>query len=213
MKFLSAGDDVLLLCPHPDDELASGGFIRRAAESNVTVHYVYFSTCAESTRALGFPSEQLIEECHDSCRVLGIRTENIQGFDIPVRHFPQHRQEILETMVRLRKEIKPRLVLCPATYDVHQDHHTISEEAIRAFKFSTILGYEFPWNQLSSRQDVIVGIEPAHLQTKIEAWNCYKTQQSRPYHGEQLLESLARVRGIQGNTEFAESFESIRIVL
>ena len=36
--------------------------------------------------------------------------------------------------------------MIPSESDVHQDHQTIYNESIRAFKFSSILGYEMPWN-------------------------------------------------------------------
>ena len=34
----------------------------------------------------------------------------------------------------------------PTLKDIHQDHETISKEGLRAFKNTTILGYELIWN-------------------------------------------------------------------
>ena len=40
------------------------------------------------------------------------------------------------------------LVVLPNSTDVHQDHQVINREGIRAFKHSSILGYELVWNNL-----------------------------------------------------------------
>lgn len=211
MDFIAAGAPVLLLCAHPDDEIGCGGFVSKLTESGHPIHYVYFSDCAESTRALGFEPQRLIDECHKSCVELGIAQENIRGFDIPVRHFPQYRQDILETLVLLRKELNPSLVLVSSRDDIHQDHATLTNEALRAFKHANIIGYEFPWNHMHSHLDMLVRLEQRHIDSKIRAWSAYETQAVRSYHGKKVLESLARVRGVQANVEFAESYEIMRI--
>ena len=61
------------------------------------------------------------------------------NFDFEVREFPRDRQKLLETLVSLRNEIKPELVLMPNSDDVHQDHHTVYQEGLRAFKHSSNL--------------------------------------------------------------------------
>ena len=213
MNFIKSPDPVLVLCAHPDDEIGCGGFVAKLTDAGHLVHYVYFSDCAESTKALGFEPAQLINECHDSCSHLGIKRENILGFDFPVRHFPQHRQGILEALVALRREVNPSLVLVASRDDIHQDHATLTNEALRAFKYTNIIGYEFPWNHMHSHLDMLVRLERRHVDAKVRAWGCYKTQAARSYHGAPVLEALARVRGVQANTEFAESYEVMRLCL
>lgn len=204
---------VLILSAHPDDEMGCAGFVSRLIEDGQEVHHYYFSTCAESTRALGLDPEQLLQECERSRDVLGIPKENRGGFDFPVRHFPAHRQEILETLVKLRQKIKPRLILTTSRDDIHQDHSTLTTEAFRAFKHSTILGFELPWNITEMHHDCFITLEKRHVEAKIASLKCYQTQNSRNYSDPAVLESLARVRGGQINTMFAECYEAIRIVL
>src|SRR5690242_5298401 len=213
MSLISQDEPVLVLCSHPDDEIGCGAYVSLLVEQGNPVHYVYLSPCTESTIALGFRPEQLIQECYDSCRALGIQDQNVIGYDFPVRRFPEFRQDILEELVKLRKRIAPRLVFVPCREDIHQDHSTVAMEALRAFKNSTVIGYEFPWNMVSSRLDLLVRVERRHLDTKLKAWNCYKTQSSRAYHGPSVLESLARIRGVEANTEFAESYEIMRMIV
>lgn len=213
MQFLAPEDPVLVLCPHPDDEMGCGGLIAKLTSRGQRVHYCYFSDCAESTRALGFEPQQLIDEMRRSCAELGIRQEDIVAGDIPVRYFPQHRQPILELLVSLRKKINPKLVLTPCTYDMHQDHATVTAEAVRAFKYATILGYELPWNSLQTDIRVLVTISSDQLKTKFKAWSHYETQRQRVYSGTAVLESLARLRGVQADSEFAEGYEIVRAVV
>ena len=99
------------------------------------------------------------------------------------------------------------------SFDLHQDHVTVADEAIRAFKHSTVLGYEFIWNSLKADLSMFVRIERQHLEAKLSSWACYKSQSSRAYHDPQIFEALARVRGLMANSEFAEAFEVRRIII
>jgi len=135
-------------------------------------------------------------------------------FDFEVRHFPERRQEILEILFQYDKEDRPELILTPCTNDLHQDHQTVTNEALRAFKRSTILGYELPWNNIVFRENCFISLEERHVQKKIEAlWN-YKTQISeRHYFDREYLRGLTRSRGAQIGVKYAEAFEAIKLVL
>ena len=114
----------------------------------------------------------------------------------------------------LKKGIQPDLVLVPSSFDVHQDHRVIYEEALRAFKPSaSIFGYEHPWNNYMFSTDVFVRLQKRDIQKKIEALNQYKSQHSRPYFNKDYIKSLAITRGVQCNSQFAEAFELLRLVM
>lgn len=204
---------VLVLGPHPDDELGCGATINRLINAGKKVFHYYFSQCEQSLRDIGLPIDQLKEECNASRKILGIDLENCGHYDFPVRYFPNVRQEILEELIKLRKQIDPGLVLVPNSNDIHQDHHCIYEEALRAFKHTSVLGYELPWNTMTMRHDCLVIIEEPNLEKKLAASACYKSQMHRNYANTEFYKSLARVRGVQANTEYAECFEVIRLFL
>lgn len=202
----------LVLAPHTDDgELGCGGTIARLIEGDVEVYYVAFSSCQESVPE-GFDRNVLQEECHNATAVLGVSVErlNIEGFS--VRRFPESRQEILQRMIELRKSIKPELILLPTQWDIHQDHRVIYEEGVRAFKFSSILGYELPWNTMEFSAPLFVKLSKEHLDKKILSIQEYKSQSHRPYSGDAMI-SLAKVRGLQSSNEYAEAFQVIRLML
>lgn len=202
----------LVLCPHTDDEFGCGGIIARLVEAGVEVHYLALSRCEESVPA-GFAEDALEHECRACTAALGIDPARVRVGRYPVRHFPAHRQEILEELVRLRREVDPDLVLLPASFDTHQDHHTVYREGFRAFKHATILGYELPQNLISFQHSAFVALEERHLRRKVESLQLYASQGFRTYSGEEFIRSLAVVRGVQGGVPLAEAFEVVRLVL
>lgn len=204
---------VLVLGAHPDDEIGCGGAILRLLALGAKVHHYYFSRCVESLRKLDLPDDTLVSECEGSRAKLGIDPALCGSFDFPVRRFPQYRQEILEELVRLNREIEPDLVFVPNRHDVHQDHHAMCEEAIRAFKYRTVLGYELPWNTLAFHHDCLIAFGEEELSRKLAAVECYKSQLQNHYASIDFFRSLARVRGVQANTTFAECFEVVRLHL
>lgn len=204
---------VLVLGAHPDDETMCAGLIARLIENNCEVHHYYFSDCSISTQLRGFPPAQLIAECNESRDILGIDNDKRGAFDFPVRDFPAYRQQILEVLISLKRSINPGVVLTAAKDDIHQDHSTLTNEVIRAFKSTTILGYEMPWNQFQANHDCLVSLEQRHLDKKISAIAAYRTQADAAYATPQFMTSLAHVRGLQAGTEFAESYQIIRLVI
>jgi len=205
---------ILILAPHTDDaELGCGGTIARAVDESHEVFVAAYSIAEESLPD-GVPETQLLKEFETSMARLGVREDRTFVQRFRVRRFSEHRQEILDDLVRLRSSIKPDLIFAPSTYDVHQDHMVVSAEAIRAFKHSTIWGYELPWNHLESHLSGFVTLSKAHIGTKWAALEAYATQTElgRRYFTREVIFSLATVRGVQIGAEYAEAFEVIRHV-
>ena len=73
---------------------------------------------------------------------LGIKEKNLVIFNYQVRKLNYSRQDVLEDLIKLRNINDFDLVLTPSLQDIHQDHATIAQESLRAFKNTTILGYE-----------------------------------------------------------------------
>ena len=171
---------VLVLAPHTDDgEFGCGGTISRLIEEGRQVYYAAFSTAEESVPA-EFPPDVLETEAREGTRALGIAGENLLIYKYRVRHLPHVRQEILEELVRLRRDLRPSTVFLPSSHDLHQDHQTVYMEGLRAFKMETVLAYELPWNNISFDCRHFVALQRRHVATKVEALKCYRSQNSRP---------------------------------
>lgn len=200
----------LILGAHTDDEFGCAGTIARIVESGTDVYYACFSSCEESVPE-GYDVDVLKREVAEAIAVLGIQPDHFSLFSFPVRHFPEHRQQILEELIKLRNRIEPDLVFVPALSDIHQDHGVIAREGLRAFKHATLLGYELPMNTITFQHACFVQLEPRHMERKFAHLQCYQSQQHRPYARAEFLQSLATVRGVQINADAAEAFEVIRL--
>lgn len=203
---------VVVLAPHTDDgEFGCGATIAKLVESGVEVYYVAFSACEQSVLPQ-FPKDILISEVKSATKKIDIKSTNLILHNYEVRTFNFHRQEILENLIQLRTSIKPDLIFMPALSDIHQDHHTVAQEGLRAFKFTNILCYEVPWNNLSFDTTCFSVLSESHIQKKIDALSEYKSQAHRSYANEEFIRSLARVRGVQVNEKYAEVFDVLRLV-
>jgi N-acetylglucosamine malate deacetylase 1 len=209
---LTGVDRALVLAPHTDDgEFGCGGTMARLVEAGCDVRYVAFSI---ATRSLpeGFAPDTLAREVREATAELGIPEANLTVHDFDVRTFPSRRQEILELLVTLWEEWRPDVVFQPSHHDVHQDHQTIAQEGLRAFKRTTILGYEIPWNNFDFSYGAYIALEQRHVERKVAAVRRYASQQHRRYADEEYVWNLARVHGTNVNRDFAEVFQVYRIV-
>ena len=210
---LSKFKNVLVLAPHTDDgELGAGGTINKLIELGANVYYFAFSTVEQSVPE-GYPKDILKKEVKRATKKLGIKEENLIIYCYEVRKLNYVRQEILEDLIKYKRKINPDLVLMPSLHDIHQDHSTIAQEGLRAFKQTTILGYELIWNNLSFDTTTFVKLEKCHIDAKCAALKEYESQGMRDYMSEEFIYALAKTRGVQIGCEYAEAFEVVRWVL
>jgi len=206
-------DRVLVLAPHTDDgEFGCGGTMARLVEGGADVRYVAFSIATKSLPE-GFPPDTLAQEVRAATAELGIPETNLTVHDFEVRTFPAHRQEILELLIRLWEDWEPNVVLQPSLNDVHQDHQVLAAEGLRAFKRTTILGYEIPWNNFNFDYQAYVALRREHLEKKTSALGKYASQQHRRYSDPEYIWNVARTHGINVNRDYAEVFQVYRAVL
>ena len=204
---------VLVLAPHTDDgELGVGGTIAKLIELGIDVYYAAFSTAKESVPE-GLPGDILKTEVNAATQKLGIKAEHLFIYNYQVRRLGYSRQEILEDLVKLRNEINPDVVFLPSLKDIHQDHTTMALEGVRAFKNKIILGYELIWNNLSFDTQCFIRLEKRHIDKKVDSLKEYASQQHRNYMSEDFIFSLAKARGVQAGTSYAEAFEVVRLVI
>ena len=210
---LSKIEKILVLAPHTDDgELGAGASIHRFISEGKQVYYVAFSTAEESVPD-GFPSDILSVEVKNATSSLGIPSENLIIHGFTVRKLNYVRQEILEILVQLKREIQPDLVLMPSLNDIHQDHTTIAQEGLRAFKDTSILGYELLWNNLKFDTTCFVKLKEENVLAKYNALREYKSQEFRDYMSKEFIFSHAITRGVQSRSKYAEAFEVIRWII
>ena len=205
--------NIIVLAPHTDDgEFGCGGSIAKFIEEGHNVYYIAFSTAKKSVPE-GLPQDILEKEVKIATKRLGIKPENLIIYGFEVRKLNYMRQDILEELVKLKKQINPDLVFLPSPNDLHQDHYTVSMEGLRAFKQVSILGYEVPWNNINFQTQSFIRLNKSHVENKVYALDAYNSQKTRNYATKEFIYSLAKTRGVQVNTEYAEAFEVIRWII
>lgn len=213
MTQLETINKVLILAPHTDDaELGCGGTMARMIEEDIEVYVAAFST-ARASLPPGSDPDLLRKEFNAAMDKMEVPDERRFIYDYQVRKLNYSRQQVLEELVALRNRIQPDMVLLPSGSDLHQDHKVIYNEGLRAFKDITVWGYELPWNHITFSAQAFVKLDKEHLDKKWDVLQAYESQfdKSRNYFTREFIEGLARVRGVQVKSDFAEAFEVIRI--
>lgn len=193
--------NVVVLAPHTDDEaLGCGGTIAKMVAAGDDV-FVYAFSCGQAN----------VKEFISACNTLDAAAHPFTHFT--TRTFSESRQVILDAMLEIKKLLNPDVVFVPARSDVHQDHQVITQEGMRAFKHATIYGYECPWNSFDFSNGCYSRLSDEHIAKKLMALKAYKSQGQKIYFEQENVLSLARVRGMQANCQYAESFEVIRQII
>ncbi|WP_318517023.1 PIG-L deacetylase family protein [Photobacterium leiognathi] len=204
--------NILVVSPHTDDgELGAGGFISNQISKGSKVTFLTFSI-AEDSVPDGFDKNILEIEASSSASTLGVCSKNIYIHKFPVRRLCEYRQNILDILIEHKKN-NYDLILCPSSEDIHQDHSTVHNEVVRAYKNTTIFGYDLPWNNLRDDQVCFYEISEIDLENKYKALKCYESQSFRRYTSLDFLQSLAIVRGAIVGKPLVEKFEVIRLIL
>jgi len=201
--------NILALSPHTDDiEIGCGGTLNRLKSNGAEIYVVNFSFSKNEKNDNIAPNVK--DEFIASMNYLNAKYEML---DLPCRRLEEKRQVILDYLISLSKKNDFDAVFCHSTFDLHQDHQTVRNEAFRAFKHTTILGYELPWNCVQFRSDLFVKLSEDDLLAKTKMVGFYKSQQHRPYMYKQYIFDIARTRGLSINYKYAEGFEIIRGVI
>lgn len=207
------GKRILVLSAHTDDaELGCGGTIHKLSTMDNHIRHLAFSTVCRGRMHDKMAVKKYRTEFHKAAAILKINDRSV--YDFPMREFPKCRQEILELLCLQNVQYCPDIVFVHCPNDTHQDHKTLSEEAFRAFKTVTLLGYELPWNNIKFNNILFSILKLEDVKKKTLAISQYVSQRHiYPYMSENKIEALALSRGMQIHEEYAETFEVMRWVL
>ncbi len=203
------GKRVLFLGAHPDDiELGCGAFLHHIVKNtDAAVLCVTLSDNQKNPDLLKVKNEHL-----DAMKVLGVPENSVVLGPFTTRIFPDSRQEILEYFLKLRKEFKPDLIFTHSKQDVHQDHNTMTDEALRAFRGITVLGFDVVRSSYGFFPNFLVEVTEEDVNKKIEALSQYDTYQDRYYFNSELTRSIMVRHGALAEKSFAEGCDILRIV-
>jgi len=201
------GKKVLFLGAHPDDiEIGCGALIHHIVQQTE----ILCVTLSDNQKNPDL--KNVMDEHFRSMKVLGVSEERIVLGPFQTRVFPNSRQEILEYFLQLRKDFQPDLIFTHSKQDVHQDHNTMTDESLRAFRGITVLGYDVVRSSHGFFPHFLVEVSEEDVNAKIKALAEYETYQDRYYFNAELTRSIMVRHGALAERPFAEGFDILRIV-
>jgi LmbE family N-acetylglucosaminyl deacetylase len=201
------GKRVLFLGAHPDDiELGCGALLHHIVRQTE----VLCVTLSDNQKNPDL--KNVVNEHYGAMAVLGVQQEKIVLGPFTTRVFPDARQEILEYFLKLRRDFGPDLIFVHSKQDVHQDHLTMTDEALRAFRGITVLGFDVVRSSYGFFPHFLVEVTEVDVTKKIEALSCYETYRDRYYFNSELTRAIMVRHGALAECPFAEGFDILRIV-
>jgi LmbE family N-acetylglucosaminyl deacetylase len=218
---------VLVVAPHPDDEvLGVGGTIARLGSEGREV-YVLIVTRGDPAIFPDYSVEEGRREAIQADEILGVRkTIFLERF--PAALLDTVPQSSLNSALHdVIRQVEPELLFIPFPGDLHRDHRLISEAALVAARPNggvsvyRIWAYEALSETNWNAAPLTPGFLPntyvdisEFLETKLAAMRAYQSQ-LRPFPHErsvEALEALATTRGAAAGLVAAEAFVPIRQV-
>ncbi len=222
---------ILIVAAHPDDELLGcGGMIARYSEAGVRFKVLFIgegSTCRHSDL---LSSEALaaiaVRNAHAVAALGVLGVDDITFENVACGRFDQYPIiEITKMIEQSIVEFSPTAVFTHSTCDSNNDHritHNATLIATRPMPGSDVLDvytYEVPssteWRFLEvSTPNSFIALSQQHIEQKWRALSEYGSEmRAYPFpRSEQGIEVLARFRGMQVGTEFAEAFTLVRSI-
>lgn len=201
------GKKVLFIGAHPDDiELGAGALIHN-------IHAICEVTCVTLSDNQKNPLlKNLVNEHYKSMETLGVPRESVILEQFDTRLMPEHRQEILEYFLKLRRELQPDIIFTHTEKDIHQDHNAMTREALRAYRGITMLGFDVVRSSHGFFPNFFVEVTKEDVDAKINALMQYKTYQDKYYFEADLLRATMIRHGALAEKPFAEGFDIMRVV-
>lgn len=229
---------VLVIAPHPDDEVfGCGGLIHRvkAVGGKVYVLFVTVGTTKDFSSKGESTADERIEDIEKVARALDFDGYKIAlpGNDYHLQLDAVPQKELIHQIERgddiSLESVRPDIVLTTSESDYNQDHRAVSHATMTAVRPASqkyksfqplVLTYELPYQQWNvvdslSTPDLFVKLDQADIDAKVAALKFYESQlksEDSPLsvHG---VRTLANYRGLQCGAAAAEAYHIKRLVI
>jgi len=201
------GRRICFIGAHPDDiELGAGALIAHIAGQTELL-------CVTLSDNQKNPAlKNIVREHYASMAALGVPKDHVVVKDFETRRFPHFRQEILEYLITLNREYHPEIVFTHTKNDLHQDHATVTEECLRAFRGTTVLGFDVLRSSYGFFPNFLVEVNQEDVDRKVAALAEYKTYDTKYYFDPQITRATLIRHGALAERPFAEGFDIMRVI-
>ncbi len=198
---------LLCLGAHADDvEIGAGGTVLRLlAERAVEVTSVVYSGTPERSAEARAAALVLFADAAS----LAVHTPGFRDGYLPTQ-LAEVKAWTQETLAGL----DPDLVLAHRQRDAHQDHRVVGELAWQTWRKSVIASYEIPkWDADLDRPNAYVRLDEAVLERKLVLLaEHFPSQHAKPWYDAETFRGLARLRGVEAGSRYAEAFHCSKLV-
>jgi LmbE family N-acetylglucosaminyl deacetylase len=134
---------------------------------------------------------------------------------VPDGRLPAHWDEAKNALEDLRRHTDPDVVLAPHRGDAHQDHRGLAELVPTVFRGHLTLGYEIvKWDGDLGAPNAYQPLSLDRAEKKVALLQQhYPSQRHRPWYDKEAFLGLARIRGIECQSRYAEAFFVTKLTL
>ncbi len=201
------GKRVCFIGAHPDDiEIGCGALLAHIA-SMTEIKCITLSDNQKNPLL-----NNVVQEHYASMATLGIPRENVVVGQFETRRFPQARQEILEYLIEINNTFHPEIVFVHTKADIHQDHATVTEESLRAFRGTTMLGFDVIRSTYGFFPNFLVEVTEVDVERKIAALGQYHTYDQKYYFDPSVTRATLIRHGALAERPYAEGFDILRMI-
>ncbi|TWT96484.1 GlcNAc-PI de-N-acetylase [Neorhodopirellula pilleata] len=198
---------VLCLGAHPDDiEIGCGATLETVFPKDTEMRWVVFS---------GNEVRRHEAVASADCWLNDFPSSSLAMHDFEDGCFPACWRSIKRVFAELSLEYNPDVIFTHYLHDRHQDHRVLAELTWQAFRNHTILEYEIPkFEGDLGHPNVHIPIDPKRMKSKVDRLlQFHHSQASKHWFDREAFLANARLRGIECDTRYAESFHARKLVI
>ncbi len=229
---------ILILAPHPDDEVfGCGGLVHRAKREGAKVFVLFMTvgTTKDFSRRGVSTHDERIREVKRVARFLkfdGYRLA-FPGNQFHLRLDTVAQKDLVHEIERGKdislEELRPTMILTCSSYDYNQDHRAVHDATITAARPAApevkhlprlVLTYNLPSSAWTGREMVqppnfLVELTAEDVDAKVEALKLYASQLKHDNNPLSLeaVRTLARLNGLMCGVPYAEGFFIKRLMV
>jgi len=201
------GKIIFFVGAHPDDiEIGAGALIANL-KGKSKIFCITLSDNQKNPQLKNVSAEHT-----NSMRILGVDAPHDYLCEFETRRFQQVRQDILEYLYSLNKKHKPDAVFVHTDADLHQDHRVVTEESLRAFRGTSVFGFDVIRSSHGFFPSVLLEVSERDVQMKIKALAAYETYADKYYFSPELTRAILVRNGSLAEKRFAEGFNIFRMI-
>jgi LmbE family N-acetylglucosaminyl deacetylase len=218
---------VLVVAPHPDDEvLGCGGAIARHSAQGDAVQVLVMTRGAPDIYPLD-DEDEVRQEAQAAHAILGVVDTHFLDFPAPkLDTIPGYK--LADAIANMIRKYQPHTVYLPHRGDIHLDHQKVYQATLVAARpinhcpvrqllcYETLSETEWapPWSDTAFVPNVFVDITD-YLDLKLKAMHCYQSELQPTPHPRSLqaIETLAKQRGSTVSLAAAEAFMLVRQII